>query len=240
MSHERLSPDDTDTALSAYSVAVPLINAVVGELQTSLHTGVTQATTYARYRELWRWAERALRRAIILSARICDLSKQDEHDQSIWTLFGLYRSCSVYWPPTFRPQLRSTISTLHSRAFVLRARVLSSDALKAQAPRWISSARSVLQEFRTLLNVCTRFPRAGERNERVEDFVDLCVAVWEADGANGETAGWVIDVSAFFVTMYSYVLNAGCPVLMVGDPPHLQFLPRVSTHDPITFLCWRS
>ncbi|KAG6885786.1 hypothetical protein C0993_009891 [Termitomyces sp. T159_Od127] len=43
-------------------------------------------------------------------------------------------------------------------------------------------------------NTCTSFPRAGERNLRVEDFVDLCVGIWEADGARGEGAGWVIDI----------------------------------------------
>lgn len=199
MSHERLTPNDQEQALTAYCVAVPLINAVVGELQTSLPAGNTQVTVFAKFRELWRWAERVLRRAIIISARTCEVSKQEESDQSIWALFGLYRLCSVHWPPSFRPRLRSTVATLHAQAFVLRARVVPIDVLKVQAPRWISSARSVLQEFRSLLNVCTHFPRAGERNAPVEDFVDLCVAVWEADGAAGENASWVIDVSAFYM-----------------------------------------
>lgn len=161
MSHERLTPADMEKALSVYIVAVPLINAVVGELQTSPPTGAAQTTVFARYRELWRWAERVLRRGIILSARIFDLSTQEDHDLSIWTLFSLYRSCSVHWPTNFRPQLRSTVATLHAQAFVLRTRVVSPDILRAQVPRWISTARSALQEYRTLLNVCTHFPRAG-------------------------------------------------------------------------------
>jgi hypothetical protein len=62
-------------------------------------------------------------------------------------------------------------------------------------PRWLHSARAVIQEYRAILSVCTRFPRARERNVKVEDFVDLCIAVWEASGAMGGYAGWVIDVS---------------------------------------------
>ncbi|KAL4247865.1 hypothetical protein ABKN59_007479 [Abortiporus biennis] len=87
-----------------------------------------------------------------------------------------------------RPEYRSTVLTIHLRALILRAR----SPLKP--PRWISGARSIIQEFRGILSVSTHFPRAGERNTRVEDFVDLCVAVWEADGAIGEYAGWVLDV----------------------------------------------
>lgn len=38
---------------------------------------------------------------------------------------------------------------------------------------------------------------------KVEDFVDLCVAVWEASGAVGDHAGWVIDVSTDFKYAYT-------------------------------------
>lgn len=47
-------------------------------------------------------------------------------------------------------------------------------------------------------NACARFPQARERNVKVEEFVDLCVAVWKASGAAGEHAGWVIDVRRSF------------------------------------------
>ncbi|KAI0084572.1 hypothetical protein BDY19DRAFT_898280 [Irpex rosettiformis] len=195
MSQELLSPGSPEKAFSAYAPVVPLITAVVGELQSYFNTpGNALAPTFPKYRELWRWTERALRRAIILAAQLCDLSKVEEDEYSLWTLFDLYRACSAHWPPTFRPHLRSSIAIIQSRAFVLRTDAIPSDILKAKAPRWIISARSVLQEFRSLLNVCTHFPRAGERNSPVEDFVDLCVAVWEADGAVGEQAGWVIDL----------------------------------------------
>ena len=207
MSYERLSPNDLDKAFLAYAAVIPLVTAVVNEFQGSFSApGNTLVTTFPKYRELWRWVERSLRRAIVIAARLHDLHGQGEDSYSLWTLFDLYRACSAHWPPTFRPYLRSWVATIHSRAFVLRARIVPPGILKTKAPRWIISARSVLQEFRSLLNVCTHFPRAGERNVLVEDFVDLCVAVWEADGAVGEQAGWVIDVSVFFITILSVVV----------------------------------
>lgn len=211
MCYERLSPPKQKEALSAYLEAIPLMDTIVTDLQgllanTSSYNVAevrSPAASFARYRELWRWAERFLRRAIVLASRVCDVSIHDERNAIIWTLLDIYRKSSVHWPATFRSEQRSTVATIHVRAFVLRAQILSREAMKTKAPRWISVARSVLQELCALLSVCTRFPRAGERNVQVEDFVDLCVAVWEADGAVGEHAGWVIDVSALPVSEYT-------------------------------------
>lgn len=203
MSLEKLSPTEPQKALAAYRTALPLMDIIATEVQSSLATSSavnvsevrSPSGSFTRYRELWRWVERLLRRSIILAAQTNSVTSNDKEPSSIWSLFNLYRSCSVHWPATFRPEHRSTVATLHLRAFVLRTQTAPPDLVKAQDPRWINTARSVLQELRTLLSVCTRFPRAGERNVRVEDFVDLCVAVWEADGAVGEYTGWVIDVS---------------------------------------------
>lgn len=200
MSHERVTPEDPHKAIAAYTTAIPLINDILPEIQRAAATPSAQAITptsdsFAKFRELWCWTERLLRRAIILTAHYSDPAADDGRPASFWSLQSLYRACSAHWPAAFRPESRATVATLHLRAFVLRAQRLSPDALRAKAPRWISHARSVLQELRALLSVCTCFPRAGERNTRVEDFVDLCVALWEADGAVGEYAGWVIDVS---------------------------------------------
>jgi hypothetical protein len=212
MSQERLAPQEPEWALAVYLSAVPLINAILPEIQRSVNIPSAQiispsSGSFVRFRELWRWAERTLRRAIILAAQSTDPTTEDMQNISFWTLQGLYRACSAQWPATFKPELRSTVATLHLRAFVLRARLLPSDALRAKAPRWISTARSVLQELRALLSVCTHFPRAGERNVRVEDFVDICVAVWEADGAIGEYAGWAIDVSTFPISFHRRLSN---------------------------------
>ncbi|KAH8105236.1 hypothetical protein BXZ70DRAFT_919975 [Cristinia sonorae] len=197
MSHERISPDDPQTALKTYLTASPLLKTINDEIPCSLPSQAGGAAgdpgSFARYRELWRWTERLLRRAIILASKLHDLGQSPAEGDSVWILFGYYRACSAHWPPTFRPNHRSTVLVIHLRALVLRARALSPADVKIRAPKWVSTARSAIQEYRTLLNTSTTFPRAGERNVKVEDLVDLCVAVWEADGAVGEYAGWVID-----------------------------------------------
>ena len=155
-------------------------------------------SSFARYRELWRWVERALRRGIILGARICDVSRTDGTNGSLWQLFQQYHACSAHWPPRFRPEQRGTIAVLHLRALILRARAGPAPKPAAdRSHRWISTARSIVQEYRAILSVSTTFPKAGERNVKVEDLVNLSVAAWEADGAVGEFAGWVIDVRLF-------------------------------------------
>ncbi|KAL0948336.1 hypothetical protein HGRIS_010922 [Hohenbuehelia grisea] len=175
---------------------------------------------FKQFQELWRWVEQLIWRGIVLCARICDLhhSKEalDENGDSIWTWFQHYRACSLYWPPTFRTEHRHLILALHLRALILlhssssasqpsspddsshTRTIRSLDSGPAQdpikPPPWLHTARLVVQELRGILSASTRFPRAGERNTKVEDFVDLCVCVWEASGALGEYTGWVIDV----------------------------------------------
>ena len=209
MSHECITPDDPQKALDTYLTALPLVSSAIADIPPSMavqpapiaHGGsAADNTSFGRYRELWRWVERLLRRAIILASRLCDV-RTSAYGTSIWSLLERYHSCSAHWPPPFRPAQRSTIAVLHLRAFILRAEISPSTSAipvsraGVEKPhRWISAARSVIQEYRAILSVNTQFPRAGERNVQVEDLVDLSVAVWEADGAVGEYAGWVIDV----------------------------------------------
>ncbi|GBE85832.1 predicted protein [Sparassis crispa] len=208
MSYEVISPDDPQTAFNAYLTASSLIGYVASEVPASVpqkapatpSAGMMSPNTFSRYRELWRWVERLLRRAIILGSYLCDVRQTEQEGGVLWKLFDHYHTCSGHWPPTFRPELRSTIAVLHLRAFVLRYGRLTSPDYSEPASgsdkrhRWISAARSVIQEYRAILSISTQFPRARQRNVRVEDLVDLCVAIWEADGAVGEYAGWVIDV----------------------------------------------
>ncbi|RPD58162.1 hypothetical protein L227DRAFT_594388 [Lentinus tigrinus ALCF2SS1-6] len=199
MSYELLNPDDPEKAFTTYLLASSLISSAVGEIPASPLTSLPNLSStpdnssFARYRELWRWAERVLRRGIILGARICDVSRTDGPNGSLWQLLQQYRACSTHWPPQFRPEQRSAIIILHLRALILRARAAPTPR-PDRSHRWISTARSLVQEYRAILSVCTTFPKAGERNVKVEDLVDLAVATWEADGAVGEYAGWVIDV----------------------------------------------
>ncbi len=207
MSYEVLHADDPEKAFSTYLLASGTITTAVAEIPTSVPSSTSQvsatsdASSFSRYRELWRWAERVLRRGIILGARLCDVSRMDGRNGSLWQLFQQYHACSAHWPPTFRPDQRSVIAVLHLRALILRARAVPQP--KTRSHRWIGTARSIVQDYRAVLSVCTKFPKAGERNWKVEDLVDLSVAAWEADGAVGEYAGWVIDVSC----------KSGCPVL---------------------------
>jgi len=62
---------------------------------------------------------------------------------------------------------------------------------------WVTEARTLVEEYRVVLAVCTNFPKAGERNWKVEEYCDGLMAVWERSGADGMDSRWVIDVSFF-------------------------------------------
>lgn len=199
MSHEKLFPPDSSPAESTYRTALPLIQHTLASL-TALSTPTLAVLTnpapppppsnkrgieehFERYRELWGWTERLLFRLIALTAH------HSQDAEGVWPVLALYRECSARWPPKFRPMHRGVVARLHLRALVLSPNSNSrgKDAKKA--------IREVANDYRAVLSATTTFPRAGERNTRVEEFVDLCVACWQANGAEGEGAGWVIDVS---------------------------------------------
>ena len=218
MAHEKLSSADPKPALASYRKAIPLLTIAESEISvfppstvpptSSSGVGKIDFHSFTRFRELWRWVERLIWRAIILTSRSCDIN-DDSQEDSVWTWFAHYMACSAHWPPTFRCHHRSMISVLHLQALILRAK--SSHPVPSPTPQsttpppahhfvrrsplWVQTARSVVQEYRAILTVSTRFPRAGERNVKVENFVDLCVAVWEASGEVSDSTGWVIDVS---------------------------------------------
>ncbi|KAJ7641510.1 hypothetical protein FB45DRAFT_825779 [Roridomyces roridus] len=197
MSHEKLYPSEPDKALAVYSEALPLLAMTASELVSNTApiaaSGKLNFASFTRFRELWRWVEYIIWRAICIGARICDIHREDTHN-SLWSWLGQYSACSAYWPSNFRTTHRCTISVLYIRALVLRNGSPLPPTDLSKPPPWLHTARSVIQEYRAILSVCTRFPRAGERNVKVEEFVDLCVAVWEASGAVGDYAGWVVDV----------------------------------------------
>lgn len=218
MSRERLSPSEPQKALQAYSNAIPLFSSLRSEI-TPKSSGTLDFTAFHQLRELWRWVERLLWRAVVLTSRTADLNSEGQSDSQLWQWFDHYASCSAYWPPNFRTAHRSTVYSLHIRALILKNGGLShhisqpslSSSLTASAStsptqsepqspasyNWINSARSIVQDYRAILTASTKFPRAGEQNMDVENFVDLCVAVWETHGAVGGQAGWVIDVCYF-------------------------------------------
>lgn len=199
MSHEKLSPTDLQKALDAYCTAIPLITIIESEIPRTLPptgAGKLDFTSFNRFREMWLWIDRLLWRAIILASKTCPVNPTGSNDDGIlWKLLSHYRTCSTYWPTKFKTEHRSIVAVLHLRALVIRAQISRHRQVLDKPPAWMGDARAVIADYRAILSVCTRFPKAGERNVQVEEFVDLCVAVWEASGAIGDHAGWVIDVS---------------------------------------------
>ncbi|KAI5983730.1 hypothetical protein EDC04DRAFT_3008055 [Pisolithus marmoratus] len=195
MCYETLYPTNPERAIEAYAVALPLLSIIEFETLRAPDAQSSQAL-FVHCRELWRWVERLMFRAITLIARARPLA---EPEGLIWTFFTHYQACGAYWIPTFRFSHRSIVAALHLHALILKHRIPSEQvpvntSLQPQTPpRWLHVARSVANDYRSILDKCTRFPRAGERNVKVEDFVDLCVAVWEASGSMSDRADWVID-----------------------------------------------
>ncbi|KAL5522105.1 hypothetical protein ACEPAF_1962 [Sanghuangporus sanghuang] len=184
MAHERISPGSPSQALASYDKGVHLLQAFSVPKSPPPRAGRASFESFNKYTELWRWTERLLWRSVILSA-------QHRSIESIMPLFQTYTFHSVHWPPSFQPDHRSTILTFYLRALIL----LSSQSNQYQAKAaWTHEMRNVVHEYRAVLGASTHFPTAGEHNVLVEEFVDYCVAGWEAGGAVSEQASWVIDV----------------------------------------------
>lgn len=191
MSYEKLYPSDLQGSLDIYLSASILIETLESEIPRTIPTASSpnpQPSSYTQYLELWRWVEQLLWRTIAIAVRV------STDEPTLSALFRQYFACSSHWIPSFRPEHRSTVSTLYLHFVIFRARTTKTPSLDMGAPIWLPEARSVIQEYRSVLNVSTKFPRAGERNVPVEELVDLCVAIWEASGAVSEHAGWVLDV----------------------------------------------
>lgn len=217
MAYENIHPTSPDRAIQAYNVALPLITNLLNDFipqttRTSPASSVPSSTSFlafTQHRELWRWVEAIIWRSACLLSRVSPVHDEDDLGM-LWSWVKQYTLCTTIWPPDFRTQHRSTISVLYLRALVLRAqgRGPSSptfndaqqrhpyrDGHLEESQEWMLSARSLVNSYRAILSVSTKFPVAGQTNVKVEDFVDLCVAVWEAGGSAPDQAAWVTDVS---------------------------------------------
>ncbi|KIJ47909.1 hypothetical protein M422DRAFT_45616 [Sphaerobolus stellatus SS14] len=180
MAYESLTPKRLDDALTAYESAFLLLDQINIPKSLPSSTGQANVESFTRYRELWRWVERLLWRTAALSSKSRSLS----HTHRI---LQIYQVQSVHWPATFRPEHRSTMAQLHLHILIKTYNPVTRVS-------WLNETRSIVTDYRLILTATTKFPRAGERNEKVEEFVDLCVAAWEENGASGDQTGWVLDI----------------------------------------------
>lgn len=182
MAREKLGQEEE--ALSAYEAAIPLIqNIRVVQLPNSVQPN----PSFLRYRELWRWAERLLWRASCLA------SKYLPHQRTV-DILRLYSTQAQVYPPSFRSNHRATVTALHIHALLLNSPGTPLAPPNQSKLAWITEARTLLEEYRPVLAESTHFPRAGERNVKVEEYSDAVVAVWERSGAKGNEAKWAIEV----------------------------------------------
>jgi hypothetical protein len=65
----------------------------------------------------------------------------------------------------------------------------------AQKVAWYAECRVLAEEYRRILEVVTKFPKAGDQNTLVNDFVDMSIAIWERGGCDEAQTDWIIDVS---------------------------------------------
>ncbi|PVF93840.1 hypothetical protein CPB86DRAFT_835149 [Serendipita vermifera] len=184
MAREKLGQEEE--ALNAYEAAIPILNDLRIAHATSANTQSSVDPSFSKYRELWRWAERLLWRASCLSSRLGSM-------QRALAVCRAYATQSQYFPPSFRPKHRSVVTSLFLYGLLLTAPGYSTDATQTKLS-WITEARTLLGEYRLVLATSTRFPKAGERNEKVEEFCDAVMAVWERSGARGNDAGWAIEM----------------------------------------------
>ena len=267
MALERLHPNCPLIALQTYRSVLPHLFPSLKSQFThkSLHPThnhkLSSSSTkpdfivFHQLRELWRWVERIIWRAVILCASVCDVRKgwngdeensnsneqhSGEEADSLWIWLSHYTYYKAYWPSTFRTSHRSTIASIHLRALILLHRPSSSlpippspsqpslsipppkppTKFRKSPPAWLDQARLVIQDYQSILAVSTTFPRAGTRNMKVEEFVDLCVAVWEMNlfSGGGGQVGWVVDVrTTVFLPVPSCPSVA--PLLLYFSPP---------------------
>ncbi len=60
----------------------------------------------------------------------------------------------------------------------------------------MSEAKTIANDYKMLLQSCTRFPKADERNDLVEDFACMLFAFWSVNGFRSEWSDWIIEVCA--------------------------------------------
>ncbi|EJT98203.1 hypothetical protein DACRYDRAFT_71263 [Dacryopinax primogenitus] len=187
---------NVSTALRAYEAGISLLE----DLGFRKPDNAAQKNeAFSQYRELWRWAERLLWRASVVSSRTSSMS----HSLQI---LRSYHLCSQWWGAAFRPFHRSPAYSLFIRALCFSAPLdTQSNTIRSSAKQslsaWMAEAKEALLEYRNILQATTVFPRAGQVNTKVVDFADLCMAVWEGGGESEDEAPWISDLMWWGTTL---------------------------------------
>lgn len=124
-----------------------------------------------------------------------------------------YCSYAHRWTIPFRPRGVGIVHTLLLTSLALAPpfalpsslTITNPVLLPSSLPRssWHRQAQSTADFYLKVLDASTKFPRAGEKNEHIHDFVDLCIAIWERGGCLESEAPWVIDI-LWWATRYTF------------------------------------
>jgi hypothetical protein len=192
MAHERLN--QPTEALASYKLVIPLLDELSVPRALSDSTSPAPDPSFTKYRELWRWTERLLWRLSVLASKY-------SYIPTALTSLRQYNSFTLYYPALFRTGHRGIVTMLHLTALL--------NTIGEGKPKlsWVTEARTLVEEYRVVLAVCTSFPKAGERNRKVEGYCDGLVAVWERSGADGMDSRWAIDVSPFIPLSHLILLT---------------------------------
>lgn len=112
----------------------------------------------------------------------------------------------MQWSPGFRPHGCRTALSLQLRALCLHPPFTpptslsinnnSTRSISSSRTTWHRDAQDCARYYQKVLESHITFPRAGERNDVVNDFVDMCMAIWERGGCMESEAPWVTEVSS--------------------------------------------
>ncbi|KAF8321268.1 hypothetical protein DL93DRAFT_2052034 [Clavulina sp. PMI_390] len=208
MSQESLN--HVSDALKAYDAGAKLIETLGlipsshGSISTTAKSEKSDAASFRDQRELWRWVERLLRRRAIVASQRLPV-------EVALPYLKIYRDYAYRWPPTFRPIGAAAVFSLYLRGLCLappfpRPTSLSisnstslpsptsGSVVAARRKTWYQDAHECAEQLQKTLEASTVFPRAGEVNWDVNDFVDLCMGIWERGGCDEQEAEWIIDV----------------------------------------------
>lgn len=196
--YELCQQPQAERALEAYREATNLF-ASLPDLTRSFNESflntepslLRQPSSFSTYREAHRWISRALSRGTVISAR-------STHLHTTLAFARTYHLIAREWPTSFRPRQRQVMLSIYLR--VLHAAYMPYPALPpkkgtrwfvfdkefpakgSMADIWLRESRAVMSQGQRLLNETTKFPKAGEVNWLVVNFIQRCVELWERSG----------------------------------------------------------